>query len=219
MLNKKYNKTLTVLLVIAAIAVFALFGFWGYKIYEKYYKQKQAEQAIEQWDNQIERKKRTTNPFNLSLNDVYINVPGSDSDIRASMTYKGFTMLGYIEIPKINLKLPVLARSSERALKVSVCYHFGAGLNRVGNTVIYGHNYRDGTFFSNLNQVANDDLVYITDETGTRIPYKVYNVYQTTPEDADYFYRDTQGKREISLSTCTDDVSYRTIVWARETEE
>lgn len=34
--------------------------------------------------------------------------------------------------------------------------------------------------------------------------------------DFSYATRDTQGKREISLSTCTTDPSKRLVIWARE---
>lgn len=218
MLNKKYNKTLTIVLIIMVIVVAIVLGFWGYNIYQRYYAQKDASQAIEEWDNQTKGTvKRIVNNVNIAINEVEIT-SNEGSAVRASLTYKGFTMLGYIEIPKISVKLPILARTSERALNTSVCYHFGPGLNQVGNTVIFGHNYRDGSFFSNLGKVENNDSIFITDETGKRLEYKVYNTYQTTAEDAEYFYRDTAGKREISLSTCTDDVQSRTIVWAKETE-
>ena len=94
----------------------------------------------------------------------------------------------------------------------------GPGLNQVGNTIIVGHNYRNGTFFSRNNELANDDEIYITDNSGTRIEYTIYNIYTTSSEDSDYITRDTAGKREISLSTCTDDSRYRLVIWAREVE-
>ena len=81
-----------------------------------------------------------------------------------------------------------------------------------------GHNYRDGTFFSDLYKVEVNDLIYITDNSGERIEYKVYNVYETPASDISYASRDTAGKREISLSTCTDDVQNRIIIWARENQ-
>ena len=58
--------------------------------------------------------------------------------------------------------------------------------------------------------------IYITDTTGTRIEYNIYNIYETTADDADYFDRDTAGKREISLSTCTDNSKARLVIWAAE---
>ena len=68
----------------------------------------------------------------------------------------------------------------------------------------------------NVKNVKNNDLIYITDNDGNRVKYKVYNTYETSSTDFDYATRETQGKREITLSTCTDDVKSRIIVWARE---
>ena len=46
--------------------------------------------------------------------------------------------------------------------------------------------------------------------------YVIYKIYRASGDDASYMTRNTNGKREISLSTCTDDSKARTIVWARE---
>lgn len=90
------------------------------------------------------------------------------------------------------------------------------GINQVGNTVIQGHNYRNGLFFSNLSKLSNGDAIYITDTTGTKIKYEVYSVFTTNENDTSFYRRDTAGLREITLSTCTDDGANRTIVLAKE---
>ena len=46
--------------------------------------------------------------------------------------------------------------------------------------------------------------------------YTVYKKYETTAQDFNYATRDVNGRREISLSTCTDDSSKRLIIWAAE---
>ena len=69
---------------------------------------------------------------------------------------------------------PVLDRATKSSIKVAVGISYGVGLNNVGNTVIMGHNFRDGTFFSNLKNLKNGDLIYITDLTGTKIKYTIY---------------------------------------------
>lgn len=92
----------------------------------------------------------------------------------------------------------------------------GFGINQVGNTVIQGHNYRNGLFFSNLSKLSNGDSIYITDQTGTQIEYKVYKVFEAESTDSSFYRRDTAGLREITLSTCTNDGSLRTIVLAKE---
>ena len=123
-----------------------------------------------------------------------------------------------MEIPDIDLDLPVLERATRNSLEQSIGVLMGPGLNQVGNTIIVGHNYRNGTFFSRNEELENGDEIYITDTSGTRIEYTIYNIYTTSSEDSDYITRDTAGKREISLSTCTDDSRYRLVIWAREVE-
>lgn len=71
----------------------------------------------------------------------------------------------------------------------------GPGLNQVGNTLIVGHNYRNGTFFSRNDELENGDSIYITDNSGTRIEYEIYNVYTTSSEDVSYMTRETAGKK------------------------
>ena len=129
--------------------------------------------------------------------------------------YKNFTILGQIEIPKTNINYPVLAEVSPKALSVSVAQLYGPGLNKVGNTVIIGHNNRNGLFFSNNKKIAIGDKIYITDLNGNRLEYTVYNKYETTDTDTEYMTRDTKGGIEISLSTCTDNGSKRIIIWAK----
>ena len=47
------------------------------------------------------------------------------------------------------------------------------------------------------------------------VKYVIYNKYETTPEDSDYMERNTDGKPEISLTTCTDDSKARLIIFAK----
>ena len=73
------------------------------------------------------------------------------------------------------------------------------------------------TFFSNNKLLQVGDKIYITDVTGTKVEYSIYKTYTTSDMDFSYATRDTNGKREISLSTCTTDASKRLVIWARET--
>ena len=120
-----------------------------------------------------------------------------------------------INIPKTKCEYPILSEVTKHSIEVAVAVLYGPGLNEPGNTVIVGHNYRNGMFFSNNKKLVKGDMVYITSATET-VGYEIYNIYQTSPDDAEYMRRDTGGAREISLSTCTDDSSARLIIWARE---
>ena len=91
------------------------------------------------------------------------------------------------------------------------------GINKVGVTILQGHNYRNGLFFSNLSKLVNGDKVYITDASGEKVTYEVYKVFEAEESDASYYNKDTNGLREVALSTCTDDGGiYRTVVLAKE---
>ena len=46
--------------------------------------------------------------------------------------------------------------------------------------------------------ILNEDLY------GKKVTYIVYNVFQTNVNDTECYNRDTDGKMEITLSTCTD---------------
>lgn len=215
--NSKYSNVLTVILVIAIIAIIVIVGFIGYNIYKKYHIEKGAAEAVAQFDNLV-----NNNPTdNSANNNVGINGIVEDTEMTTNSktgqtTYKGYNVVSTIQIPKINLKYPILEKVTKKSLETSVAFLYGPGLNEVGNNVIIGHNYRNGTMFSNLKKLSNGDAIYITDLTGRKIKYIIYKIYRTSGDDASYMTRNTNGKREISLSTCTDDSKARTIVWAKE---
>ena len=130
-------------------------------------------------------------------------------------TYKGFNVVGTIEIPAINIEYPILEKVSKSSLETSVAMLYGSGINQVGNTVIVGHNYRNGLFFSKNKRLNNGDKIYITDNSKNRLTYTIYNKFETTPEDASFYSRDTGGVPEVTLSTCNDDSSRRLIIFAK----
>ena len=59
------------------------------------------------------------------------------------------------------------------------------------------------------------DKIYITDNSGKKLTYSIYNKFETTPEDTSFYQRDTGGVPEVTLSTCTDDSKARLIIFAK----
>ena len=225
MKEKKFNKVLTVILIIVVIAIFIVLGFWGFDLYQKYYINASANQALDEFNNRIiirnkikEEEAAENVSLQIDVNQIKETDTSSNGNMKnlAKQTYKGFTVVGKIEIPATKVNYPILDRASEDSMKVSVGVLYGAGINQVGNTVIAGHNYRNGTFFSNNKNLKLGDVIYITDLDGNRIKYTIYNIYVTASNDFDYATRDTAGKREITITTCTDDVNSRLVIWAKE---
>ena len=127
-----------------------------------------------------------------------------------------------INIPSIDVKYPILKETSgtidhiEELLKISPCFFLGYGPNEVGNYCIVGHNYRSTKFFSKVLDLENNDIIELTDLTGKTLKYSVYDKYVVNPEDLDCTSQLTNGMKEITLITCTNDSNKRVIVKARE---
>lgn len=193
MFNKsKYGKTLKIVLIILIIAVVGIVIVTSYKMYNSYYVVAGAAEAVSKFEEAIKMGNNITTK------------------------YKEFTVIGTIEIPDINLKYPILQENSTEALETSVVLMYTAqGLNNEGNSVIAGHNYRNKTMFSNLNKLTNGSYVYITDNTGRNLKYKVYERYEDTESDNTYITRNTYGEKEITLSTYNDDNKAKIVIFAR----
>ena len=229
--NSKYGNLLTIILIVAVVAIIGIVGVIGYRIYNAYYVDTGATQAAMQFEQTLQDNfnniQNTNNSITDSNNKVDIteveNLINTDNNnntsTQSSTTYKGFAVVGTIQIPDIKLKYPILEKLSTKSLKTSVVLMYTAqGLNNPGNSVIIGHNYRNGTMFSNVDKLTNGDYIYITDITGRKVKYEIYNMYRASGSESEYITRNTNGKREISLSTCTDDSKARLIVLAREVE-
>lgn len=130
-----------------------------------------------------------------------------------------YSIVGVVNIPKINSKYPIIAETSDALLKVSVCKFWGSDPNEVGNLCLVGHNYKNSKFFSKVPTMIIGDIVEITDLSGKTLKYKAYDIYTVLPSDTRCTSQLTQGKKEVTLITCTDDTKQRVIVKCTEIVE
>lgn len=167
--------------------------------------------ALYENTNTVEKEPEAEEP----VGDVETEEPGIPEPEKQYL--EGYEVVGTIKIPKTGIEYPVLSQVTKKSLETSVAILYGPGVNKPGNTVIVGHNYRNQRFFSNNDKLSNGDTVILTDVYGNVVTYVIYNMYYTSPDDADYMIRNIdEGVREISLSTCNDDSTQRLIIWARE---
>ncbi len=239
---KNFNNVLTMLLVILIVAILGVVGYFAYSMLAQQKVTTTAQTTIDEFEKATTavKKKQKKAVENAVANEVVTeDGEGRDAlaelnalmenkaaeeqlaeqteDVEPEKVYmENYEVMGRIEIPKTKVDYPVLGELTKKSLEIAVAIAYGPGLNQVGNTVIYGHNYRNSMFFSNNKKLVAGDKIYITDQYGERVEYTIYRVYQTTADDATYMTRDTEGRREISLQTCTDDSSKRIIIWAAE---
>lgn len=148
-----------------------------------------------------------------------------ESDLQmatATSTYtasngKKYESVGVVTIPKLNITYPILSKTTEALMKVSACKFHGANPNEVGNLCIIAHNYRrKGVFFSDVPNLIVGDIVEIQDLSKRTIQYEVYDVHTVMPDNVDDTTQKTNGKREVTLITCTNDSQQRVIVRCKE---
>ena len=130
--------------------------------------------------------------------------------------YKGYAVCARLQIPAIELETYVLKEYSIQALNVSVTKFWGANPNQIGNFCVAGHNFVRKNMFRNLKKLVVGDKIIVTDNFVGIVEYEVYDIFQVNPKEVDCLDQETNGKREITLITCTTDSKKRIIVKARE---
>lgn len=137
-------------------------------------------------------------------------------DIKYSEGEEYYTV-ATIKIPKINVNYAVLSRTSDELLKISPTKFWGPEPNEVGNFCIVGHNYHDTRFFSKVPSLQYGDTIELTDTaTGRTLTYALYDRYEVYPNDVSCTTQLTNGKKEVTLITCTWDSKKRVIAKFRE---
>ena len=175
-----------------------------------------AEQAVEEETEADEQQEVQQQPVQNQTPE-----PSTENDMLTQGKYKDskgneYSIAGIVKIPKINVEYPIISEWSDKLLKVSVCKFWGPNPNEVGNFCIVGHNYKNSKFFSKVPKLSIGDIVEIIDLTGRTIQYKAYDIYTVDPSDTRCTSQLTQGKKEITLITCTNDSKQRVVVKCTE---
>ena len=175
------------------------------------------QEEITQLNETIENEGVEENLENTSVSENEItNQNETENEIveESEVEYiSGYEVSGHIKIPKLNLDIPVFKYMNQYTLQISVGVAYGF-LNEVGNTVIMGHAY-EGYPFSYISQLEIGDVYTVTDSQKREITYEVYDKQVVSSQDASYFMRQTDGRREVVMQTAnTQDT--KLLIIARE---
>ncbi len=232
MFKSKYSTFLTIALIVVIVAIIIIATILIINTYKNYQEEKEKERVIAEINQKedtedVEENVVDNNEIgNLTvepiINTVVENTTSDNNNSNSSSRprvkyYNNYPTIGTIKIDKINIEYPILIDVSAGALETSVgvMYPTNPELNKPGNVVIIGHNYRNGKFFSNNKKISTGDKIKITDLSGKTLTYTIYEIFETTQNDTEYITRDRGDNIEISLSTCTDDGNNRLVILAR----
>ena len=121
------------------------------------------------------------------------------------LNVRGDGIMGYIQIPKIGVELPIYHGTAEETLDKGVGHLLGTSLPVGGigtHCVLTGHSGLAGTrMFSDLDQLNKGDVFYVRvlDETHA---YMIMDINTVLPEDTSKLEIDPQ-RESVTLVTCT----------------
>ena len=188
-------KALRIVLIIIAIIV-AIF------VVRKFYKESKIENLAKEV---LETIKTTTE--NSETGEVV-------QTIDAEMG--GYKVVGIIKIPKIDLEYPILDKTNVESLNISITKFWGNEINEIGNVTLAGHNNLNGVMFGKIKKLSNGDIIELTDIQNITLKYEVFETKVIDPNDISCILPIEEGRREVTLITCTNGRSNRFIVKAKE---
>lgn len=124
----------------------------------------------------------------------------------------GYDYVGYVEIPALELKLPVMATWDYDLLQVAPCRQFGS--SRTDDLVIAAHNYV--THFGYLKKLIPGDTVVFTDMDGIVNTYAVEKTETLDPTSVDAV---KNSGCDLVLYTCTIGGKTRVCVFCNRVPE
>jgi sortase A len=165
--------------------------------------------------------------YNKTLQSGTANAFSREALAQAEESYtkllnvRGDGIMGYVEIPKIGVNLPIYHGTAEETLDKGVGHLIGTSLPIGGigtHSVLTGHSGLAGTrMFSDLDQLEKGDVFYVRvlDENHA---YMILDINTVLPEDTSKLEIDPK-RESVTLVTCTDDGTQRLVVVGQLAEE
>ena len=130
------------------------------------------------------------------LDNVPVDLLEPEDLIMTEKVVNGYSCIGYIEIPELNIQLPVIGEWSYPKLKVSPCRFYGSA--RGEDLVIMAHSYR--THFGRISTLSEGSVVRFVDMDGKVWEYQVVAKDILNPDDVEDMIA---GEYDLTLFSCT----------------
>lgn len=188
------KKTGIAMLAVGAVLILAALLLLLYNRYEDTKAGQEAESLLENVEAVIETKKIRVPVSSKRLDETPAPTP-LDPQMPVVML-DGYEYVGYVEIPVLGLKLPVMSEWDYNRLKLAPCRQFGS--SRTDDLVIAAHNYE--SHFGHLKDLSAGDTVTFTDMEGIVNNYCVEKIETLNPNEVDAVQN---SGYDLVLYTCT----------------
>lgn len=112
------------------------------------------------------------------------------------LNISGYDYIGVINIPSLNIKLPIMRETDYDRLAISPCKYYG-NIN-TNDLVLCAHDYVNQ--FGKISNLKEDDIVIITDVLGNNYVYKVVLTEELNPTDITNMI---DSPFDLTLYTCS----------------
>lgn len=180
--------------VIGLLLIAAALSLSGYNIWDEKRAAESVELAIEEILPLIPDPKErpvTENPSDVYIPDYILN---PEMDMPA-VKVREYDYIGYLSIPALGLRLPVMSQWSYPLLKVAPCRYTGTAYQN--DLVIAAHNYRQ--HFGSLPDLRVGDEISFTDIDGNVFRYVVAEMEELAP---DHTREMVKSGWDLTLFTC-----------------
>ena len=231
-------KSEKILLIIAVIFIIVGTGIFLYPSISNYFAEKNHVEAIRNYDkivagieeDSIKEEKEKAQTYNENLSGDPVHDPfvlGSGyalpENYKEVLNLSEDGIMGYIQIPKISVDLPIYHGTSEEVLEKGVGHIQNTSVPIGGSSthsVLTGHTgLPNAELFTRLDELVVGDVFYIH-ILNERLAYKVYEIKVVLPDNIDEL-RITIGEDLVTLVTCTPYGvnSHRLLVKAERVED
>ena len=156
-------------------------------------------------ENKIEfREEIATQEINSKAKEVIIEEEKTKEIVEISETYLSYPVVAQLIIPKINLESYVLRDFSKETMDKCIVKFWGPNPNEIGNFCIAGHNYEKENMFSDLKELEVGEEFFLLDNKNGKYTYVVSDIYKVNYKNLEPINQETDGKRVVTLITCTN---------------
>lgn len=136
----------------------------------------------------------------LDIIEAKINVSDKE-EIKSNtedlvLNISGYDYIGVINIPSLNIKLPIMRETDYDRLAISPCKYYGN--ITTNDLVLCAHDYINQ--FGKISNLKEDDIVIITDVLGNNYVYKVVLTEELNPTDITNMI---DSPFDLTLYTCS----------------
>ncbi len=200
------NKKGSVFISIGVVLLVGALALSAYNIFDAKRAEKAALKAAEEMESYLAEKLAEMNDY-TKYEDVefipdYVLYPEMEMPVNE---IDGYDYIGVLEIPALDLSLPVLSEINNSLLKIAPCRYEGTAY--LPGFVIGAHNYM--SHFANLKLLSGGEEVVFRDNAGNTFTYEVMFCEQLKPGQTAEMKSD---EWDLTLFTCTPGGQYRVTV-------